>query len=138
MDFQPVKVTGLRELRQVFRIMYPELEKELNAGLKVIVADIANAARTEASIKGFDPPGTSGRGTGLLIGSIRSGVNLTKGWIKDTASNQGYAYPRRYEYEKDGARAFFRPAIAKNEDKIYGSIALLVERAINAANDAVL
>ena len=132
-----VKTTGLKELRAVFKVMYPTLAKELNAGLRQIVREVENDAVTIATRQGFAPPGRSGRGVGNLIGQIRSGVNLTKGYVKDTANRDGYYYPRRYEYQDGGARAFLRPAVEQNRDKIYASIALIVEQAISAANEMV-
>lgn len=132
-----IKTSGLKELRAVFKIMYPTLLKELNAGLRQIVKEVESDARVIADQQGFTPPGRSGRGVGNLIGQIRSGVNLTRGWIKDTANRNGYYYPRRYEYENGGARAFLHPAVDQNRDKIYASIALVVEQAVSAANDAV-
>lgn len=130
-----VQIAGMRELRAALRLLYPELEKELRAGLSEIVKQIENAARSNADIQGFTPPGRSGRGVGNLIGQIRSGVTVHKGYVKDTANRDGYYYPARYEYESGGARAFLRPAVEQNRDKIEASILAIVENTIRMFNE---
>ena len=134
-DKSTVQVAGLKELLRAFAIMYPELRKELSAGLREISRQVAYDAVQYAEQAGFAPPGRSGRGTGKLIGSIRSGATMTKGYVKDTAENQGYYYPRRYEYEAQGARAFLHPAIDNNRDKITASLAAVVEHVIARFNE---
>ena len=122
-----VYIHGYKELQRAFKMLVPELQKELNAGMRQIVRMVENDARDWADRQGFTPPGTSGRGVGNLIGNIRSGVNMTKGYIKDTANRDGYYYPARYEYQDGGARSFLHPAINQDRDKIILSIAAIVE-----------
>jgi len=130
--FGTVQIIGYRELMSAFRMLYPELYKELNAGLRAIVKEAETSAIIFATLQGFAPPGRSGRGTGALIGQIRSGVTHTKGYLADAANRDGYYYPARYEYENGGARRFLRPAIDENHDKIYASIAAVVGQAMKA------
>lgn len=137
-DKSTVQIGGMTELLRTFKILYPELQKELSAGLREISAQIANEAVQIAIQQGFAPPGRSGRGTGALIGSIRSGATMRKGYVKDTAMNQGYSYPRRYEYENGGARSFLHPAIDQNKDKITAALAAVVEHVVARFNEGGL
>jgi hypothetical protein len=119
-------------MRIAFRELYPELEVELKVALKEVATFVARDAESIAAFQGFAPPGTSGRGTGALIGSIRSGVTKHKAYIKESAENQGYYYPRLYEYARD--RAFMRPAVNLNEARIYATVEAAVLALVSKFN----
>lgn len=108
---RPVRVTGLKELRRDLRKMSKELDKEVRGALKDSVADVADDAKAIARGK-FDG------GTGKTIKSIRPGVSGSKALVRVSAQNQGFHYPRRHEYENDGAKAFLGPALSRNSDKV--------------------
>ena len=127
MDPSTTQVAGYTKLMTTFKLLYPELEAALREGLREIVSQVAQTAEQVAAYQGFAPPGTSGRGTGLLIGSIRSGVTIKKGYVKDTASNKGYPYPRRFEYQHGRERAFLHPAIDLNRGNIQASLTAVVD-----------
>lgn len=131
-----VQIKGLRELVVALNTLYPELYAALNLGLEEVAKQAADSATIYAALQGFAPPGRSGRAVGNLIGSIRSGVAGTHGYIADSANRKGYYYPARYEYESGGARAFMRPAVDNNRDRIYGSIAAIVSEAMKAFDAA--
>lgn len=114
----------------------PAVMRNLELELQALMNEMATKSEEEAALQGFLAPGTSGRGTGRLIGSIRGGVNLhvdyVRGYVEAHARNpiDGYAYPARYEYQNHGERAFIHPVIDRNRDKIYASLAAAVSRAL--------
>lgn len=130
--YSPVVVTGLKELQVALALLYPELAAEMKVALSTIVSLVASTAREVAAFQGFAPPGTSGRGTGALIGSIRGGTTLTKAYIADYARNQDYSYPRLYEYGLN--RAFMVPAVNLNQDKIVAAVAAVVDAVVDEFN----
>lgn len=103
--------------------------------MRAIVEFVAQDAVQWADRQGFTPPGRSGRGVGNLIGQIRSGVNQTKGYVKDTANRNGYYYPARYEYQSGGERAFLHPAIKQDEGKIIASIDAIVTATLRSFDE---
>jgi hypothetical protein len=131
----PVAVVGMKELNLALKILYPELVKDLHVGMTAIVDLVAADAVIWAGRQGFAPPGRSGRGSGALIGSIRSGTTTRKGYVKDTAMNQEFSYPRMYEYMDAGIRAFLHPAIDQNRAKIIVALNVIVEEACRKFNE---
>lgn len=116
-----VRVEGIAALARTFGRMDRALRKQMAERLAVLARTVAATAQQHAARQGFSAPGTSGRGTGRLEGSIRGSVRRGyQALIRDTARNRktGYAYPRRYEYESDGARAFMRPALEEDRELI--------------------
>lgn len=138
MDRSTIQVSGFPELIRAFRLVAVELNKELQGGLHAIVDMIAQEAVKEATLRGFAPPGLSGRGTGNLIGSIRGGVTMHSGYVKDTAKRDGFSYPRMYEYMNHRERSFLHPAIDNNKEKIYASLWAVVENVNRKFNEGRL
>jgi hypothetical protein len=122
-----IKIEGYSELRMTFLSLSPALNEELRVGLKAIGDMVAQTAEEVAAFQGFDPPGRSGRGSGALIGGIRSGVTKHKAYVKTTARRGDYAYPRIYEYGNSRERAFLHPAIDLNRDKIYATFIAVLD-----------
>lgn len=139
---QPIVIEGYTELMRALALLYPELRVATREALKQIVDYVANDAIQWAARQGFAPPGRSGRGTGKLIGSIRSGVTGTMGYVRDSAMNESssppYPYPRRYEYQSGGARAFMHPAISQNEGKILASLVAVIDEVSRRFNEGGL
>lgn len=132
----PARISNFTEFYSSLRLLSTELHLELRQGLKAVLEDVADDARGWADARGFSPPGTSGRGSGNLIGMIRTGLTAKKGYIVDRATNDGYSYPRHWEYADGGARAFFHPAIQQGEPKIYAGIDRVLEGVITRWNES--
>lgn len=123
-----VRIVNFEEFYSSLRLLAPELHEQLRGGLRTVLNEIAQDARSYASAQGFDPPGRSGRGTGDLIGMIRVGLTAKKGYLVDRARHNDYPYPRLYEYSR--GRPFFHPAISAGEGKIYAGVQLVLEKVI--------
>jgi hypothetical protein len=132
----PVRISNFTEFYTNLRLISVDLHVELRQGLKDVLETVADDARRWADIRGFTPPGTSGRGTGALIGMIRVGLTSKKGYIVDRASNEGFAYPRMWEYASGGERSFFRPAIKEGETRIYTGVEVVLNEVIRKWNQA--
>lgn len=130
-----IQIAGYKELQVALKLLAPKLHADLNSGMRAIVEFVAQDAVQWADRQGFTPPGRSGRGVGNLIGQIRSGVNQTKGYVKDTANRNGYYYPARYEYQSGGERAFLHPAIKQDEGKIIASIDAIVTATLRSFDE---
>lgn len=147
-DSVTVQFEGYKELMAALKLIYPELYKETRVALRGIVDMVAKDAVQWADRQGFTPPGRSGRGVGNLIGEIRTGVTMTKGYIRDLATDasqgrgnntgEGYSYPRRYEYERGGERAFIHPAIKQDEGKILAGLVAVIDRVSTRFNEGGL
>jgi hypothetical protein len=123
-----IRIVGLTELTRALRLLAPTIAVEMRAGLKGVVEMVAQEARNEAALQDFTPPGLSGRGSGALIGSIRGGVTMRKGYIVESAARDDYPYPKIYEYARN--RAFMRPAVNKNTEKIVASLDVVLDQAL--------
>lgn len=113
-----VAVEGLQDLMRIIRKMDKEARKEVRAKLRDVGKIVADEAKAQAAAQGLYR-------TGLLIRRIRPKLTSRSIQIVDTAMKRspkypsGYNYPKRYEYEKGGARAFMRPALeAKQEEAV--------------------
>lgn len=107
-----IHVEGLRELVRAFGRMNPALRLEMNRELRKLGKEVAQEAQLIAGEKGL-------RESGSLIGGIRTRLNVGTVSIVSTARKVspkypgGYDYPRRYEFERGGARAFLQPALER-------------------------
>lgn len=125
-----IKIIGYTELVRALRLLSPVIAVELRAGMREVVNMVAQEARSEAADQGFTPPGLSGRGSGALIGSIRAGVTMRKGYIIESAARDDYPYPKIYEYARD--RSFMRPAVDNNVEKIVGMLDVVLDNALHS------
>src|SRR5207245_1307209 len=109
---------GLRELLASLALLAPELRTELRRGLKEAAELVARTGEEIAARQGFSPPGRSGRGRGKLIGTIRAGATTTTGYVRDAAERDGYSYPRRFEFQDSGERAFLHPVLEQDSEVV--------------------
>lgn len=114
---QTIAVEGLAELNKVFAKLDKATKKEMRDKLKSVGKIVADEAKSRAQARGLVK-------SGKLIRQIRPQVRTRAVVVEATALKRspaypsGYNYPKRYEYEKDGARAFMRPALEAKQSEV--------------------
>lgn len=116
-----VRVEGLNQLVRDFGKIEKDLRKELQAELKDLARIVQREAQEIATAKGLVR-------TGKLVRSIRPSVRGGRAFIRETATNKGYAYPRIYEYGHDGVRSFMQPALEAKRNEVYEGLDDMLDR----------
>ena len=116
-----VRVEGLDRLVRDFGRMSKQLRKDLQAELKDIAGHVADEAQSVAEREGL-------RDSGKLIRSIKPSVRGSTAYVRATATNRGFNYPRRHEFENGGVRAFLHPALQQSTSKVEREIGRMVDR----------
>lgn len=129
-----MKAEGARELSRALRAAPRELRLELTRQIKPAVQLVARAAKANALTQGFGPPGTSGRGKGELLRGIKPSVVRGIGYVRETATRDGFRYPAVFEFRKVDKRAFLIPAVEQNRSKVELILGGAVDRALAKTN----
>lgn len=114
---QTIVVEGLAELNKVFAKLDKAQKKEMRDKLKSVGKIVADEAKSQAQARGLVK-------TGKLVRQIRPQVRTRAVVVEATALKRsaaypsGYPYPKRYEYEKGGARAFMKPALEEKQGEV--------------------
>lgn len=105
-----IRVEGLRELERAFKRIDKGLSKELREGMKGAADIVAREARQRAGAQGLVL-------TGRLVRGIRPGYRRNGAVVRSTATQRGFNYARRHEFEHGGARAYLMPAADAKRDE---------------------
>lgn len=101
-----VKVEGLNELIRAARKIELGMATEMTLTLKQqIGTPMSEDMKHMAEARGLVGE------THHLVDMIKPTVRGASLSIRDTATNDGYPYPKRYEYQDGGARAFMEPVV---------------------------
>jgi len=103
-----VSVEGLAELRRALRRIDPALLKGVRTALKKGAEVVRDEAKKDAAVR-----------SGLMRDRTRAFTsgNVAGVRVRATAPD-GYAYPRRIEYEDDGVRSFVRKALSDKQQEV--------------------
>lgn len=104
-----IRVEGLRELDRALGKMSKELRKELRSGMREAAEIVATEARSRATAQGLVR-------TGRLVRGIKPGVRGGGAIVRSTATQRGFNYARRHEFEGGGRRAYLMPAADAKRD----------------------
>lgn len=117
-DRTTIEIRGLKETKLALRESGKVMRREIRQQFKILGEVVAVEARKIARNRGLEDKGK-------LISSIRPQAREFSVVVKAGAKRksrkyaQGYNYPRRYEYEKGGWRAFMRPALKNKQDEVF-------------------
>jgi hypothetical protein len=91
--------------------------KEFRAKLRDVAKIVVREAQSQAESRGLHK-------SGELVRKIKPSITARSIAIRAAASKKsrkypgGFNYPRRYEFEKGGARAFLRPALEAKQEEV--------------------
>jgi hypothetical protein len=123
-----VKLEGWSQLQRSFKAVDRRLPLELKRELRVIADEVRVAAVDIAGQRGLAPPGRSGRGTGALIGGIKTFSTQSAAGVRDTTVRGGFNYPAVYEYGHGRVRAFLNPALEQKHEIVVTKISEMFDR----------
>lgn len=112
-----VTIEGLDGLVRALKRIDRGTRLETTRRLRRIGRVVADEAKQEAAARGLHE-------SGQLIGRIHPRVRRGSVYVEDSARRvsksypAGYNYPKRYEYQQGGARAFMRPALAHAHGRV--------------------
>lgn len=111
--------TSADNVISMLREAVPEIYKELNGAVRDVAKVGADLAKAEAAGEEFVPPGKSGRAKGHLIEDIGYTSRGAVGYIRETATRNGYTYPGVFEFSREykGGR-MRRPFLIPARDKL--------------------
>lgn len=122
-----VQVLGADEVKAGLRGADKAMRRELRAEFKAIGSIVAAEAQSVAQTK------ITSR-SGGLVRNIRPQATLMKVVVRDSRKRKsaryprGYNYPKRFEYEKGGARAFMRPALEHKKAEVIRKMQVVVAK----------
>ncbi len=128
-----VHVEGLTELVRGLGRMDRGLRREMQRELRDIGELVSREARLIAAAKGLHG-GDGDPHPGQLIDQIRLRLRLGVVAVVDPAKTvsrgypSGFNYPRRFEFEAGGARAFLRPALEAESGEVERKMASMIDR----------
>lgn len=104
---------------RMLREAVPEIYRELNGAVRDVARAGADLAKAEAAGEDFTPPGKSHRGKGSLIEDIGYSSRNAVGYIRETATRDGYTYPGVFEFSREykGGK-MRRPFLIPARDKL--------------------
>lgn len=123
-----VKIEGYSEAIRGLRKVSNELPQALKLELKVAADIVRVEAINLAGQQGLAAPGRSGRGTGALVGGLKTFATGSIAGVRDTANRNGFPYPRVYEFGHGKTRAFLYPAGAAKAGEVERSIDAMFNR----------
>ncbi len=131
---ETIVLGGFKEMMKAIRKMEPVMRKETRTKLKTAGQIVSDEAKVQARQQGL-------YATGKLVRSIRIGlrarsVNIVVGAVRKSRKfPKGYSYPKRYEYERGGKRAFLRPALAAKREEAVQEFAKILDEMENIWRD---
>lgn len=128
MPVEYVRVEGLTELLRGLGRADKGLRKELNTEIRGLAKVVAADAQVIAREQGLIGDPRTDTLSGSLVRRIGISVRGSSAWIVDKASRGGFPYPAVYEFGGGGTRAFLRPSLARNTDRIISGIEEMLVR----------
>jgi hypothetical protein len=104
-----VQIEGTKELVRALRKVDGDLARRVTGELRGAAKDVANEARTIIREQHLVD-------SGLLLRSVRTSVRGGEAIVRDTATRDGYSYPRLYEFARH--RPFLYPALERQRPAI--------------------
>jgi hypothetical protein len=121
-----VGVEGLADLRRVLRKMEGALDKDLRSHLLDAAEIVAKEARSRAAT-GTRPIPVTRRPRKRMKDTIRPFARGAVGGIRSTATNAGYPYPKRQEYDGSQGKPFMRPALDAKAPEVERRMAQMLD-----------
>lgn len=129
-----IRVRGLRELARGFHRVSGELADELDTGLlegaKLVEREAHQMIRARGLVGGARSTGRLDRLTKAFI-RRKTGV----AGVRSGAMRGDFSYPRRYEFQRAGARAFLFPALERSRPAVLSRLERLLDDLARGFNE---